>query len=466
MSEDLRALEIDLRQRCRACGQDHVFAFWDELSPPQRERFLKQLGEVDLPLVTRLASEVIHGAAPAAYQRLEPAPFLRLPGSPHERAAARDAGEALLSAGKVAAFVVAGGQGSRLGFEGPKGTFPVGPVSNRTLFQVHAEKVLALSRRHRSRIPLLILTSAVNHDVTIAFFEQHHHFGLDARDVHYFSQEMLPAVDQRGRMILAEKDSLFLSPNGHGGALLALRRSGVLDELTARGIDHIFYFQVDNPLVNVLDPVFLGHHARAAAEMSSKVVLKRDAHEKVGVLAFIDGKLGVIEYSDLRDGDQQARLPNGELEFAAGSIAIHVLDVAFVARLTAGGDLKLPFHHALKKISCIDQAGQRCHPAVPNGVKFETFVFDALRFARHSITMEVAREEEFSPVKNADGADSPLTARRDMSRQWAGWLRAAGFTVADDAAIEVSPLFAVDREELLTKLSGRGTIVHRRLWIE
>jgi UDP-N-acetylglucosamine/UDP-N-acetylgalactosamine diphosphorylase len=440
-------------------GQGHVFAFWDRLDAAARAALAAQAAEVDLAEVARLhRTLVVEKAAPVAAGALEPAPYEPLPaqgGDPAKWAAARAAGEAALRAGRVAAFTVAGGQGTRLGYDGPKGTFAVTPVRRKPLFQVFAEKILAAGRRHGRPLHWFIMTSHANHEATEAFFAAHGHFGLDPGRVHFFRQGRMPAVGLDGRILLESPSGLALSPDGHGGSLRALHRSGALDLMAREGVDTISYFQVDNPLVRCIDPAFIGFHLLAGSEMSSKMVPKAYAEEKVGMFCRQDGRTVVVEYSDMSLDQQREKGPDGALRFLAGSIAIHILDREFVRRLAAGGaGAALPFHRADKKIPTIDAAGAPVKPEKPNGVKFELFVFDALPFARNPVVIETDRADDFSPVKNAEGVDSPRTCRDDQLRQFARWLRAAGADVPADAtglppfAFEVSPLFGDDPESV------------------
>jgi UDP-N-acetylglucosamine/UDP-N-acetylgalactosamine diphosphorylase len=307
----------------------------------------------------------------------------------------------------------------------------------------------------------MIMTSEATHDATLTFFEEQERFGLPPENVKFMKQGMMPAVDGEGRLILAEKGRIASSPNGHGGALLALRDSGALDEMRSRGVDKIYYFQVDNPLVPVPDPVLLGYHGAAGAEMSSKVVAKTHPEEKVGIVAEVDGRTRVIEYSDLDPEAASLREADGRLRFRAGSIAVHVLERAFVERQTEQG-LRLPFHVARKKVPYVDADGCPVEPRERNGIKFETFIFDALPEAETTVTQEVVRQDEFAPVKNATGADSPETARRLLSDLYGRWLRGGGADVPEDAEghvrgnVEISPLFALDAEECARKTRDRG----------
>lgn len=445
----------------RAAGQEQVFAFWDRLTPAERSGLREQAAEIDLAEVARLYRTIGTGPGGAAadYRRLQPAPYERLPmhgGDPAAWKAAETAGEEALRSGRVAAFTVAGGQGTRLGYDGPKGTFPVTPVKRKPLFQVFAEKIRAAGRRYGKPLHWFIMTSHANHAATAEFFAGHQWFGLDRGRVHFLRQGRMPAVDFQGRILLETRSSVALSPDGHGGSLRALHRSGALDLMKREGVDLLSYFQVDNPLVRCVDPAFIGWHLRRKSEMSSKMVPKAGPDEKVGHFCVQDGRLVVIEYSDLPAAMQRETDPGGGLRFNAGSIAIHVIDREFARRLAAGGGgASLPFHRADKKIPTVDATGAAVKPDRPNGIKFEMFVFDALPFARHPVVIETARADDFSPVKNATGADSPQTACDDQCRQFARWLRAAGVGVPADPtglpgfALEVSPLFGDDERSFV-----------------
>lgn len=467
--------EKEVMDRMIRAGQGHVFRWLGELDPEGRRRLLSQAEGINLDLLDHLVKGLsAPQGASAPHPEILPAPIVRLPATPQEQARARDAqvlGERLLREGKVAALTVAGGQGSRLGFEGPKGTFPIGPITQKSIFQLHAERVLAHIRRHGAPIPWYLMTSESNDAATREFFKKNDFFGLPPGDVKFFQQGMLPAVDRSGRLILDAKDHIFVSPDGHGGSLIALKRTGMVEDMRRRGIQEICYSQVDNVLVKILDPVFLGYHVASGAEMSSKVIPKRDAEEKVGVIGMVNGRLTVIEYSDLSREEKYAVNKDGTLKHWAGSIAIHVLNVNFVNRITSA-KLSLPYHRAEKAVPCLDERGQPVTPKEKNAIKFETFVFDALGLAKASVTQEVRREDEFAPVKDAEGADSPQSARTALVNRWGRWLRQAGVAVPADASgnvlglIEIGPLFALDAGELLRKLKGREVRFDGRLLLE
>ncbi|MBA4135996.1 MAG: 2-alkenal reductase [Opitutus sp.] len=444
----------------QTAGQGHVFAFWSELDTDERAALVAQAAEIDLDEVARLyRSLVAEKASPvSAAGQLEPAPYEPLPekgGDAAKWQRARAKGEEALRAGRVAAFTVAGGQGTRLGYDGPKGTFAVTPVKHKPLFQVFAEKILAAGRRHGRPLHWFIMTSHANHAPTEAFFAEHNFFGLEKARVHFFRQGRMPAVDFNGKILLETKGTIALSPDGHGGSLRALHRSGALDLMAREGIDTLSYFQVDNPLVRCIDPEFIGFHLLERSEMSSKTIPKAYPEEKVGLFCRQNGKLIVAEYSDVPMELQREKSADGALRFSAGSIAIHLIDRDFARRMAAGGEgVALPFHRADKKITTIDAAGNSVKPGKPNGVKFELFVFDALPFARSPLVIETRRADDFSPVKNAEGVDSPQTCRDDQLRQFARWLNAAGAHVAVDGTglpqvkLEISPLFGDDAESV------------------
>jgi len=447
-----------LIEKFRAAGQGQVFAFFDQLPPAEQKRLLEEAGEVDLAEVDRLTRTLLAKGATSGVNidGLSPAPYEALPengGNAAAWAKAKATGEAALRAGRVAAFTVAGGQGTRLGYDGPKGTFKVTPLKQKPLFQVFAEKIRAAGTRYGKLLHWFIMTSHQNHEATEAFFRENKFFGLDGKRVHFFRQGRMPAVDFSGKIMLETRGTLALSPDGHGGSLRALDRSGALDLMQREGIDTVSYFQVDNPLVRAIDPAFIGWHLERGSQMSSKMVTKAYPEEKLGHFCVQGGRLVVVEYSDLPMVLQRETTPDGKLRYPAGSIAIHILDRDFIRKMSGdGSSVSLPFHRADKKIPTVDAAGNAVKPEKANGVKFEMFVFDAIPFAKNPLVVETRRADDFSPVKNAEGLDSPKTCRDDQLRQFARWLKANGAKVETDASglpkaiIEVSPLFGYDED--------------------
>lgn len=445
----------DLAERLLAHGQGHVLAGWDALPHERRAALAAQLEDVDLPTLAELYARRDEPADVPAPERIAP----MVPEPEQASADAVRAGEDALRAGKVGVVVVAGGQGTRLGFDKPKGMFPVAPLTGKTLFALHAEKVLALSRRYGKPVPLLVMTSPATHAETVAYFAQDKNFGLPDADVRFFQQGTMPALElESGRLILEGPGSLFLGPNGHGGTLTALADSGLLDAMTARGVEHLFYFQVDNPLVRVADPAFVGRHVLASAEVSVKSIEKEFPKEKMGVFVRLDGRCAIIEYSDLPDTLAELRDPGGRLTHRAGNPAIHLFAVPFLKRITRGAG-GLPYHLARKKVPVFDSAtGQTSAPKSENALKFEMFIFDALPLAERWLVVETDRRYEFGPLKNADGPDSPATVKQGLTDVHARWLEAAGVSVPRDGKghcttpVEIAATFALDADELRAKL--------------
>ena len=452
----------NLTSALRACGQEHLLRFWDELDEKGREHLLGQIQQLDCERIPDWVRNYVLNESPIEVPKdFDPAPhYPAQPQSDEHRRLyqkARQVGEKLLSEGKVAGFVVAGGQGTRLGFNGPKGNFKISPIRNKTLFRIFAEYIAAARKKYNAMLPWYIMTSPLNNQATKEIFEAENYYGLGADSVCIFQQGTMPNFDFSGKIFLADKDTLAESPDGHGGSLKALMTGGAVADMRRRGVEYISYWQVDNPLIHVFDPLFIGLHVLDGSEMSSKGLKKAHPLEKVGNFCIVNGKVTVIEYSDLDETHAHKRNPDGPLAFDMGSIGIHMISVSFVEKLNAGGGFALPFHRAVKKIPHIDENGNPVEPTKPNGIKLETFVFDALPLAKHSTILETLRCEEFAPVKNAEGADSPAVTRRMMVERAACWLEQAGVKVprksdgTPDCAIEIAPSFALTADDVKAK---------------
>jgi len=443
-------------------SQSHLLAFWEGLEPGQRDDLLAQLNGLDWPKIDEWVANYVK-KAPSVAMPTELAPpefYASEPVDTRQQdkyAKALELGKELISAGKVAAFVVAGGQGTRLGFAGPKGNLPISPVKDKTLFRIFAETIAAVSQEYKTTCPWYVMTSPLNHNETAEIFQKNDYYGLHSDNVFLFHQGALPNFGFDGNILLAQKAKIATSPDGHGGSLKALYESGAVHDMKKRGIEYISYWQVDNPLINIFDPLFVGLHALDGAEMSSKTITKTGPFEKVGNFCVADGKLTVIEYSDLPDALAEKQKPDGSLVFGLGSIAIHIISSAFVEKLNAKG-FSLPIHRAVKKTPHIDRAGNRVEPNEPNGVKLETFVFDALPLAENSIILETIRKEEFAPTKNATGTDSIETTKQMMIDRAADWLESAGVEIpkktdgSPDCTLEIAPGFAAYKEGIAKKL--------------
>lgn len=437
-------------------GQGHVLRFWDALGAEAQQALLAQVATLDFVSLKRMQGLLADTATAATAEEPRPATVVTL--TPATRTAAVARGEAELRAGRVGAVLVAGGQGSRLGYDGPKGAYEIGPVTHAPLFYFHTRKVLALARRTGKPVPLYIMTSAANDAATRACFNEHGFFGLPPEDVFFFEQGMWPALDGEGRIILDAPGHIFMSPDGHGGTLSALAASGGLADMKRRGLTTIFYFQVDNPLVEIADPAFVGLHLLETADISLKVCTKRDPQEGVGVVVERHGRCEMVEYSELTDAQKNQRTPDGDLYFKYGSVAIHVFSLPFLEQEALRA---LPLHVAHKKIPTCADDGSTITPTANNGYKFERFIFDVLPDAQKVVNLAFERREEFSPVKNATGADSPESCRRDLQAKWARWFEAAGAPLACGEGgvpllpLEIDPAYAMDASEL----AARGIVL-------
>ncbi len=441
-------------------GQEHVLAFWASLNAEQQADLLAQIDELDFKSIARMQAMLEEDKNSVAEEkRSEPLPprVLELDGS--DQVAAIRAGEEELRAGNVGVLLVAGGQGSRLGYDGPKGAYSIGPVTNASLFYFHSRKILGLSRKYGVRIPFYIMTSDVNDAATKAHFEEHYYFGMNPDDVIFFTQGMWPALDRDGKIMMDRPDHIFMSPDGHGGTLSALDKRGCLADMERRGIKHIFFFQVDNPMVEIADPAFIGVHVREQADLSIKLCAKREPLEGLGVVVERDGRFEMVEYTELTDEQAHQLDDNGELYFKYGSVAIHVFSYDFLKKEALRD---MPLHIAYKKIPFVAADGTVVKPEEPNGCKFEKFIFDVLPDADKVVNMAFSRSEEFSPVKNAEGKDSPATCRHDLQLKWLRWMKQLGIEVpvhdsgAPVIALEIDPAYALNAADL----KERGLSLH------
>ncbi|MDP7033168.1 MAG: UDPGP type 1 family protein [Planctomycetota bacterium] len=454
---------MTIEKRLREVGQGHLADHLARLDNEERHRLVSQLERIDLESVERRVAMHLDSGVTAEELRFEPVDAIEVPREMQEQQRAeisREIGLEAIASGRLGLLMVAGGQATRLGISGPKGLVPIGPISGKNLFQWHAEKILALGKRVGRSLPWMVMTGPANDEETRQSFEAQGYFGMPKEDIFFFCQGTVPAVDLKGRMFLSSRDAVFENPDGHGGVLEALKCSGGFSWLEDRGVDQLFYFQVDNPLIRVGDPVFLGHHLQARAEMSSKVVEKFDSDEKVGVVGKLNGQTAVVEYSDLPEKFCRQTDDEGRLRFRHGNMAVHLFSCPFLVERGARVEESLPFHVAWKTIPHLDASGKMVQPEAPNGLKFERFVFDLLPHASSSVTMTVERNLEFSPVKNREGNDSQESARRDLVELFARWLESAGLDVprndqgAVRAPIEIAAGWGQDEQEVRARLVG------------
>ncbi|KAM9841570.1 UDP-N-acetylhexosamine pyrophosphorylase-like protein 1 isoform 2-T3 [Aulostomus maculatus] len=447
-----------VRQGLESAGQAHVLQYWPELSPDERERFLRELSQLDLQGL-RVHCE---GAAKAAVtpperldQFMQPVPA-ELIGSvkksdPNCLAEWEDEGLLQISQNKVGVLLLAGGQGTRLGVQYPKGMYDVGLLSGKTLYQIQAERIHKIQElaevKHGSSciIPWYIMTSEFTLAPTEKFFKDNKYFGLESSNIIMFEQRMIPAVTFDGKLILQERGKVAMAPDGNGGLYRALVDNKVLEDMKRRGVEYLHVYCVDNILVKMADPVFIGFCVCKGADCGAKVVEKAYPAEPVGVVCRVRGVSHVVEYSEIQPETAELRGPGGELVYSAGNICNHFFTRAFLEDVAENFEDQLKQHVAIKKVPFLDSCGNQVKPSKPNGIKMEKFVFDVFPFSRTFVVFEVLREEEFSPLKNADGAatDSPTTARNALLAQHCRWAAVAGASLLDKHGNVLSPAASI-----------------------
>ncbi|MBN1176018.1 UTP--glucose-1-phosphate uridylyltransferase [Candidatus Woesearchaeota archaeon] len=438
-------------------GQEHIFQFWDELSKEERESLLKQVNEIDFDEIESLKklTSKKEKANPdpksiSAPNSIKKEKIMKSEKSTYEQ------GVTTLKEGKVACLMVAGGQGSRLGFEGPKGCFPISPVENKTLFQLFAEQILANQKKYDVNLQWYMMTSVANNAQTKEFFEENNYFGLDKKQIHFFVQKMLPAINKEGKFFLKTKSEIFTNPNGTGGVYSALKENGILDHAKKNNIEFFSFVNVDNPLVEIFDPAHIGLVKERNSDYSIKVVKKTNPEEKVGLICNVNGITQVLEYSNISEELTHEKNEENDLLLNLANLNILIIKRDFIEQILK--DNLLEYVVAFKKIPFISESGELFQPDSPNGYKFETFVFDVMPLTKNISIIEDLREDIFAPVKNAEGVDSPLTARLLMNRKAKKWMLKAGFDkeIVDHIDFaEISPLFALTEEDFIEKVENK-----------
>ena len=440
-----------------AAGQGHVFSEFSELSADSQQSFLKEAKEIDLDLVASLFAIYKSGKTEEISTDFSPFPnILNLPSATSGyQSVLRKDGLSLIGQNKAAVLTFAGGQGTRLGVPYPKGMYDISLISHKTLFQLFAERLIGLRNiagSHSAPIPWLIMVNGETYDQMHGFFAENSYFGLEKSQVFFFKQAMLPALDFEGKIIMSEKHKICMAPNGNGGVYEGLLQSGGLEWLENKGVKYLHICGIDNVLVKICDPLFLSFAENNDADVTTKVVEKSSYKESVGVLGLRDGKQSIIDYSELSEEMAKLEDSNGKLLYFGGNILNHFFKIDFLRRVTSSLDiLRSKYHIAVKKIPFYAN-GVKSTPTEANGVKFELFYFDIFSLATTSAAMEVTRAEEFAPVKNATGVDSPESARNLVSDLHLQWVKKAGgilpHSIPAGCVCEISPLVSVAGENL------------------
>jgi len=454
------------REELGRFNQSHVLQFWNELTEEQKTILCSEIKEVNVAEVCsyfQRAMENLNRDQSKLDDRMEPIPPELYGGvlrsTREELKSYEDEGFLQISEGKVAVLLLAGGQGTRLGVSDPKGMYDVGLPSRKSLFQLQAERIrrledLAYNRTGKRRnITWYIMTSETTKGATEEFFKKHNFFGLNKSNIIMFEQGVLPCFTLGGKIIMDEKWKIARAPDGNGGIYRALRDMKILDDMEKRGIKYLHAHAVDNILVKVADPVFVGYCVQKKAECGAKVVDKVTPQEAVGVICKVDGQYQVVEYSEITSKTAEKCNSDGKLTFSAGNICNHFFTTEFLRKIADECEGSLQLHVAKKKIPCVDVNGQRHKPDEPNGIKMEKFVFDVFPYADQFVIWEVKREEEFSPLKNADTAEkeNPTTCRSSIFHLHRHYIQEAGGFVETNGTpviCEISPLLSYAGEGL------------------
>jgi len=469
-------MEIDsaVEQRLKFTNQTHLIQFWSELNSEQRQILLHDIGQVDFDRVQQAFQTIRHELNDETKKDepseliddvMEPIPSHlagSIDGSTDEQLNFyRQRGLKAIAEGSVCVLLLAGGQGTRLGVDYPKGMFDVDLPSKKSLYQIQAERIQRLEQTanetfqcQTAKIPWFIMTSEHTQQQTRNYFQNHNYFGLEKENLILFEQKTLPALDYNGRILLEEKFRLTKAADGNGGLYRALKTRGVLDEMSKRGIRYVHVYCVDNILVRLADPIFIGFCLEKNADCAAKVVKKTSPNEAVGVICKVRDCFQVVEYSEISEQTANRR-NNEELLFNAGNICNHFFTFDFLHDVCSKHENQLRYHVAKKKIPSIDSKGNHVKT---DGIKLEKFVFDVFPFSKNFAVWEVRRDEEFSPLKNGSGLkDTPSTCRRDLMNLHLRWLEKAGAQLPTEISknvenstkiCEISPLVSYSGENL------------------
>ncbi len=381
--------------------QSHVMRYMDELTADEKKNLVDQIDSLDLSVLGVDAAEEERG-------RFEPLFATTLEEIEANREHYKEVGLQAIREGKVGAVLLAGGQGSRLGFDKPKGTFNIGVDRDLYIFECLINNLMEVVKEAHTWVPLFVMTSVDNKKDTIDFFREHNYFGYSDDNVWFFAQEQLPTVDTNGKLMLADKGKILTAPNGNGGWYASMEKTGMLKILRDSKIKWLNVFAVDNVLQRIADPCFLGAVIDSGKVSGAKVVAKADPDEKVGVLCLEDGRPSIVEYYEMTDEMRTRREENGMLSYNYGVILNYLFRVD---KLNKTLKVKLPLHRAFKKIKYLNENGEIVTPDEPNAYKFETLALDMVKLQDNCLAYEVDRKKEFAPVKNKTGVDSVDSAR-------------------------------------------------------
>lgn len=399
----------EAKEKLKKYGQEHVLKYYGELTEEEQRALLEQIDSTDMSILDSCR----HREELARKGKISPLAAMQLPEIEANRQSFTDTGLKAIRNGEVGAVLLAGGMGTRLGSDDPKGMYNVGVTRELYIFQCLINNLMDVVRQAGNFIHLFVMTSDKNHTATVNFLKEHEFFGYRPEYVHFFKQEMAAATDYQGRIYLEEKGKLSTSPNGNGGWFVSMKNAGLVDFVRQQGIQWLNVFAVDNVLQRIADPCFVGATIERGCVVGAKVVKKNAPDEKVGVICLEDGRPSIVEYYELTEELMNARDEKGDPAYYFGVILNYLFSVDELVKILEN---HLPLHIVEKKIPCLDEEGNPVKPQEPNGYKYESLVLDMIHQMASCLPFEVVREKEFAPIKNKTGIDSVESARELLKK--------------------------------------------------
>lgn len=391
--------------KLKAAGQEHVLKYYDELTKEQQESLLSQIEATDFSVLSSLKSN----KGGDARGKITPLAAMQLSQISEKEAEFNEIGLEAIRQGKVGAVLLAGGMGTRLGSDDPKGMYNIGITKEVYIFQRLIENLMEVVKKADAWVPLYIMTSDKNHEATVKFLKEHDYFGYKGEYIAFFMQEMAPACDRSGKVYMEEKWKISTSPNGNGGWYSSMYKWGVAQKAMTDGVEWLNVFAVDNVLQRIADPCFVGAVIANQCAVGAKVVRKCAPDEKIGVICLEDGRASIVEYYELTEELMNARDENGDPAYYFGVILNYLFKITDLEKIR---EKNLPLHIVEKKIPYLNEEGEKVKPESPNGYKFEQLVLDMIHELDSCLPYEVVRNKEFAPIKNATGIDSVESARK------------------------------------------------------
>lgn len=432
--------------------EPQLFRFWTTLTQPQKEALIHQLSHIQLD-VLKQQKQLIHNSSVDPMDSFESFDEFAFSGNLDLQVK----GQQLIEQGRLGCLLLAGGQGTRLGHSGPKGTYPISIIKHKSLFQLCAEKIKAASLKAKRPLQLAIMTAPDNDEESRSFFQIHHYFGLDPTQVAFFVQETLPFLDSKGHLFLQTPCQLAEGSNGNGNSLHSFAQSDVFNQWKQQGVEYMHVILVDNPLADPFDAELLGFHSDQGAEITLKCTEKMKSEEKVGLLVKQDNNCRVVEYSEISDQEKEAKRLDGRLKHCCANLSLFCFSLSFIQQIVANRQT-IPLHKAWKSASYLDDKGATHLSIKPNAWKFETFIFDWLIYAKKVSALIYPREHCFAPLKNAQGPDSPETVRAALQQADKRIIQEITGLKAPDFPFELASEFYYPSYELLKKWNGKAVL--------